>query len=109
MAFLILVIIVFAVAWDRRAYTPMITATATLNFGSTVGGASTDLTMTITGAVVGDVVILGVPNGSVPAGGTFFGWISATNTATIRFANNDPIVAYDPASGTFRATVIKTQ
>lgn len=87
------------------AVTKILSATATLDFGSTVAGASTDLTITVTGAAVGDSVAIGAPNASVPAGGVFFGWVSATNTVTVRYANNSLLTTYDPASGTFRATV----
>ena len=85
----------------------VLTATATLDFPNTAAGAASDLTMTVTGAVSGDVVTLGVPNGSVPANGTFFGWVSAADTVTIRYANNDLVTAYNPSSGTFRAVVTR--
>lgn len=51
------------------SYVPIVSGTATLNFPSTNGGSSSDLTMTITGAAVGDVVIIGVPSGSSVANG----------------------------------------
>jgi hypothetical protein len=89
------------------AYTPIISATATLNFPSTVGGTSSDLTMTLTGAVDGDAIMIGVPNGSTVANGCFTGWVSASNTVTIRYTNNDLVTSYDPASGTFKATIVK--
>lgn len=84
-----------------------LSATATLDFGSTVAGGSTDLTITVTGAAVGDVVAIGVPNASVPAGGTFFGWVSAADTVTIRYSDNSLVTVYDPASGIFKVIVFK--
>ncbi len=81
--------------------------TATLDFGSTLAGAVTDLTITVTGAADGDAVTIGVPNGSYPATGTFTAWVSSANTVTIRYANNSLTLSQDPASGTFRASVIK--
>jgi len=90
-----------------KSYTPIITATATLDFPSTGPGAASDLTMTLTGAVSGDVVIVGVPSGSVPANGIFFGWVSASNTVSIRYSNPDVLTTYDPSSGSFKATIIK--
>lgn len=89
------------------AYVPIITSTATLDFPSTVGGSSSDLTMTLTGAVSGDVVIIGVPSGSTVANGCFTGWVSSSNTITIRFSNNDLVTSYDPASGVFKSTIVK--
>jgi hypothetical protein len=87
------------------AITKVLSATATLDFGSTAAGAVSDLTITVTGAADGNVVSIGVPNGSIVASGTFFGWVSASNTVTVRYANNDLTTARDPASGTFRAMV----
>jgi hypothetical protein len=84
-----------------------LTNTATLNFGSTAAGTSTDLTITVTGAADGDAVSLGVPNGSTVANGSFTAWVSASNTVTVRFTNNDLVSALDPASGTFRVSVVK--
>lgn len=84
-----------------------LTNTATLDFGSTIAGAVTDLTLTVTGAADGDAVTIGVPNASYPATGTFTAWVSAANTVTIRYANNSLTLSQDPASGTFRASVIK--
>ncbi len=84
--------------------TKVLSATATLDFPSTSAQNSADLTITVTGAAVGDTVSLGVPNGSVNANTSFSGWVSATNTVTVRF-NNYSSGSVDPASGTFRATV----
>jgi len=84
-----------------------LTATATLDFGSTSPSTSTDLTITVTGAADGDAVSIGVPNGSVNANSNFTAWVSATNTVTIRFNNYQTVGSIDPASGTFRASVIK--
>lgn len=95
------------IAYSPRAYTPSVSATSTLDFGSTLPGAATDLTMTVTGAVVGDNVILGIPNGSMPANGAFIGWVSASNTVKIRYVNTDVLATYDPSSGSFKATILK--
>lgn len=84
-----------------------LTNTGTLDFGSTVAGASTDLTLTVTGAADGDAVSIGVPNGSTLSNGIFTAWVSAANTVTLRFSNNSLAATLDPASGTFRASVIK--
>jgi hypothetical protein len=83
----------------------VLTGSATLNFGSTVAGASTDLTITVTGAVDGDPVMVGVPNGSTVANGIFTAWVSAANTVTVRFTNTNLVTTLDPASGTFKVAV----
>jgi hypothetical protein len=87
------------------AITKILSATATLDFGSIAANSFADLTITVTGAAVGDTVSLGVPNGSLLNDISFFGWVSATNTVTIRCSNVSSTTARDPASGTFRATV----
>lgn len=79
---------------------------ATLDFGSTAAQSSADLTITVTGAADGDVVTLGVPNGSTLTNSSFTAWVSAANTVTVRF-NNYSSGAQDPASGTFKVRVIK--
>lgn len=84
-----------------------LTGTATLDFASTAAGTKTDLTITVTGAVDGDAVYVGVPNASTVDNGCFTAWVSAANTVTVRFTNNDLTNAKDPASGIFRVSVTK--
>jgi len=84
-----------------------ITSVAFLNFPNTTAGSSSDLTMTLTGAVVGDAVILGVPNGSTSTNGVFTAWVSASDTIKVRFTNTNLATAIHPPNGTFRATIAK--
>lgn len=92
--------------WDILGTTPTsLSGSATLDFGSTAAGAVSNLTITVTGAAVGDVVSLGAP--AIPDKGTYFAYVSATNTVTVRYANNDLTTAKDPASGTFKVKVFK--
>jgi len=86
--------------------TKTLTATATLDFTSTSAQNSSDLTITVTGATDGDVVNIGVPNGSTLTNSSYSAWVSAANTVTVRF-NNYSSGSQDPASGTFRVSVIK--
>lgn len=86
--------------------TDALSATATLDFPSTLAQTDSDLTITVTGAADGDTVDIGVPNGSTLTGSCYSGWVSAANTVTIRFSVYG-VAAKDPASGTFRATVWK--
>lgn len=84
--------------------TKILRASASLNFDLTAV-VSQDLTITVTGAVDGDQVSLGVPNGSITADTAFFAWVSGADTVTVR--------AYrlagtpNPASGTFKVTVFQ--
>lgn len=91
--------------WQAQPFT--LTATATLDFASTAASTSTDLTITVTGAADGDAVSIGVPNAAVSANSAYTAWVSAANTVTIRFNNYQVVGSIDPASATFRATVIK--
>lgn len=84
----------------------VLTATATLDFPNTAAQTSSDLTITLTGAVDGDAVILGVPNAASNANSDYSAWVSAADTVTVRF-NNYSAGAINPGSGTFRVTVLK--
>lgn len=95
----------FSTATNCAPIKANLSATATLDFPNTAISTCSDLTMTVTGAADGDSVFLGTPNGSVPAGGNFFAWVSGANIVTARFCADG--VARDPASGAFRATVVK--
>jgi hypothetical protein len=91
----------------RQTINQGLTATATLDFPSTNNNSFNNLTVTVTGAVDGDVVTLGLPNASVPAAASSFtAWVSAANTVTVRFSNHSG-VAQDPASGAFKVFVTK--
>lgn len=48
-----------------------LSTTASLNFASTATLVCSDLTIALVGAVVGDVVSLGIPAAAVPAGGSY--------------------------------------
>lgn len=77
---------------------------ANLNFPSTAAQTESDTTVSVPGAVVGDVVNLGVPDASVVGGSFFSAWVSATDTVTVRF-NNYSSTSKDPALGTFTINV----
>lgn len=91
----------------RYTLAKTLTATATLDFGSTAASSSTDLTITVTGAADGDSVTVTPPNGSVVVNSIYTAWVSSANTVTVRFSNLDITNAANPASGTFRAVVFK--
>jgi hypothetical protein len=85
--------------------TDILSATATLNFGSIAAGAYEDLTITVTGAAVGDTVMIASPSGTADI--TIMGQCWASDTVTVRATNNHLTTAQDPPSGTYRATVVK--
>jgi len=77
---------------------------ATLDFANTATNLSADLTITVTGATTNDFVIVNPP--AVSANTCYTAWVSAANTVTVRF-NNYSAASVNPASGTFRVTVLK--
>ena len=81
------------------------TGQATLDFPSIGSNATETLTMTVSGATVGDSVALGPP-AAIEAGLTWAGVVTAADTVTIRLHNRTG-GAIDPASATWRATVIE--
>jgi hypothetical protein len=83
-----------------------LTATSALNFGNTAAQTSADLTIALTGAADGDVVLLGVPIAALNADSCYTAFVSAANVVTVRF-NNYSAGAINPASGTFRISIIK--
>lgn len=95
-----------SVSTTRYTLPKTLTGSATLDFPNTLAQTSSDLTITVTGASDGDKVVLGVPNVSVNANSSFTAWVSASNTVTVRF-NNYSALPIDPASGTFKVSVIK--
>jgi hypothetical protein len=82
----------------------VLTATASLDFPNILASASADLTITVTGAAVGDAVVLGPP-ADPDAGLTFLAFVSAADTVTVR-ACNFSSGAIDQAAKTFRVTVL---
>ena len=78
-------------------------ASATLDFPNTLAQQSSDLTITVTGAAVGDPVFLAIP-AAPDANSCYTAWVSAAGVVTVRF-NNYSSAPIDPASGSFRACV----
>jgi hypothetical protein len=92
------------IAGDGSTITKVRSGSASLNFGSIDAAAQADLTIAITGAVVGDEVIMALP--AAPAAGLIFNaFVSAADTVTVR-ASNITAAPIDPAAATFGAIVI---
>jgi len=83
--------------------TKLRTASAVLDFPSITNATQADLTITVTGAAVGDEVSLALP--AAPAAGIVFNaFVSATDTVTIR-ASNISAAPVNPASATYSVLV----
>lgn len=80
-------------------------ATATLDFSSISAGASQELTVTVTGAAVGNVVILGAP-AAIETGLVWNGYVSATNTVKVRISNITGS-SINPASASWRVSAVR--
>lgn len=89
----------------RGAHT--LSGVANLNFPAIAANSHADLTITVTGAVIGDAVALGTPTAAAAATGMIYtAWVSAANTVTVR-AHNVTSSEIDPATGFFRASVVR--
>jgi hypothetical protein len=92
------------IAGNGNTITKVLSASASLDFASINAGAQASLTITVTGAAVGDEVIMALP--AAPAAGLVFNaFVSATDTVTIRASNisGSPV---DAAAATYGVIVI---
>lgn len=80
-------------------------ATGTLDFGTAGPQQSLDLTISVTGAQVGDPVALGLPAVTETAS-CYTAWVSTTGTVTVRL-NNYGTSSIGPPSGDFKVVVFK--
>lgn len=80
------------------------TAAASLDFGSIGANSMAELTISVTGASVGDAVFLGPPS-TIEADVIAFGYVSATDTVTIR-AHTASSGSVDQAAATWRVVVL---
>lgn len=84
----------------------LLTGTTNVDFGSVADGGVTTVSVTVTGAALGDVV-LGVSHTlNLTAGAILHGQVTATNTVSVTLYNRTG-GALDPASGTVRAVVAR--
>ena len=83
-----------------------IKTTATLDFASTGSLSSSTINVTVTGAAVGDHVLISKADGTSSNGELYIGTVSATNTVTIRFQNVSGS-SVDLSSASYNIIVIK--
>jgi hypothetical protein len=95
---------------DFLHYEPPATAplsfSSSLNFGNILAGEDAELTITCTGAAVGDPVVPVWPS-SLESELVGIMYVSATNTVTVRLGNINLLAAVNPASQTFAGRVLK--
>ena len=93
-----------ALSLNIFGWTKTYTGSKTHDFGSIASLATDTTTVTITGAVSGDMV--SVTSGTPTTGIIVDGYVSAVDTVTIR-AMNFTGAGVDPASSTFRVIVFQ--
>lgn len=94
-------------AQEIDAKRPALTTTATLTFGSIAAAGAISQTVTLTGAIANDGVVLGLPAAGLPSGVIAEAWISAADTVTIRLTNITGASITPTASQTYRVTAIR--
>lgn len=82
-----------------------VSTSAAIDFANTLAASFSDQTITLTGANVGDIVMLGLPSDQENTLNVF-GIVSAANTVLLR-AQNVGTIAVDQASKNYRITVLK--
>ena len=96
----------------RYTLAKILTGSLAIDFGNRNNENSNPLiqTITVTGAQIGDPVILGLPTEVMDSNNErqahFMAWVSATNTVTIKFSNPTS-TAIDPDLGTFKVSVVR--
>jgi hypothetical protein len=91
---------------EGATVTRILRGSASLDFPSINAVSQADLTITVTGAAVGDTVVLGLP-AAPTAGITFNAFVSAANTVTVR-ATNVTAGAIDPAAAVYTVLVMRS-
>ncbi len=91
------------------AITQHLSATASVDFPVISANSCNTQTMTVTGAADSDTLSLGVPNAFASASSTVIwsGWVSASDTVSIRACQTGSQDTADFAAGTFRADIWK--
>lgn len=91
-----------------QAISKHLSGTASLDFGAIAAQACATSSITVTGAVDGNVVALGVPNAVASATSTvsWNAWVAANDTVYVRICNEGSSAATpDFSAATFRADV----
>lgn len=86
----------------KQFWVKVLKASATLDFPNTNSGTYNDLTIPLTGAMVGDIVEIGTT--VLLTGGQFNAFVSTNGVVTVRFTNNTAS-AIDPPSGDFKIRI----
>lgn len=85
------------------------TVSQSLTWGAIGAGASAEQTVTLTGALVNDRVVIGLPAAGIDAGLIAQAWISSSNNVRIRLTNitASPITPASGAAATYAFTALR--
>jgi hypothetical protein len=103
--FLVIAAIITMAAYNPSALLT-IQASATLDFPNTSTNFCQELGISVPGADVGDVAMVGFPNGVINIVSSVTAYVWATDQVTVRFCNHSTVIAHDPPSATFKVVVI---
>jgi hypothetical protein len=73
---------------DQQPGTSVLRGTLTYDFPAVTNNSSTTANITVMGAAVGDMVLISKTSAGLSNGETYTGFVSATNTVSIRLNNN---------------------
>jgi hypothetical protein len=90
----------------RYTLAKMITSTQSLDFAGTNNGSTSDVTVSLPGAVDGEMVVIGPLNDAIYTGSFYTAWVSSADNVTVRFFNNSGSIQ-DPPARNFRISIIK--
>ena len=79
--------------------------TASLNFPSVAAGATAELTISVVGAQIGDVVFAS-PETTLEADLLWSAYVSATDVVTVRVGNLNLLAPINPTARTWRVVVL---
>ena len=92
-----------ALSWRQS----IVKTVTNLNFGTIAAQRSSDVTVIVTGAAVGDIVNVGVDDATVSNNMCYTAWVSATDTVTIRYNNYGTASRTPGTTNTFKIQVTK--
>jgi hypothetical protein len=84
----------------------MLVVAANLDFPLTAPFTSSDLTVAVTNAAVGDMVVVGFDPAGLDANSCYTGFVDSAGSVTVRF-NNYSAAAIDPAARDFNVSIFK--
>jgi hypothetical protein len=96
----------FAIGQGGARISAHFSNTANLTFGSITGGTSSEQSIAVQGAAIGDTVVVGYSGTPQPAGFVLSGYVNGPNSVAVRWTNAGT-ASQTPAAAQYRADVWK--